>query len=221
VIPDRSLVDAVLFDWDGTLVNSAEVSFRCFESVFRGYGIAFDRAAYAATYSPNWHRTYTAVGLPEDRWSEADSRWVASYLRETIPLMEGARDAVGRLVQAGLTVALVTSGDRVRVEKELAAHGLDRVFGVVVCGPDTANKKPHPEALLLALGTLGVPPGRAVYVGDSPEDVEMARNAGAWSIGVPGGFPNAAALERAKPDLFAERLSDAVDALIGGPGSAG
>jgi phosphoglycolate phosphatase-like HAD superfamily hydrolase len=49
----------------------------------------------------------------------------------------------------------------------------------------------------------------------------MARNAGAWSIGVPGGFPNAAALERAKPDLFAERLSDAVDALIGGPGSAG
>ena len=43
----------------------------------------------------------------------------------------------------------------------------------------------------------------------------MARNAGAWSIGVPGGFPNAAALERAKPDLFAARLADAVDALIG------
>lgn len=221
MIPGRSDVDAVLFDWDGTLVNSADVSFRCFESVFGGYGIAFDRAAYAATYSPNWNRTYTAVGLPEDRWSEADARWVESYCRETIPLIEGARHAVGRLTKAGLTVALVTSGDRGRVERELAAHGLDRVFGVVVCGPDTAQKKPHPEALLLALERLGVPPGRAVYVGDSPEDVEMARNAGAWSIGVPGGFPNAAALERSRPDLLAASLADAVDALIGEPGSAG
>lgn len=223
MIPGRSDVDAVLFDWDGTLVNSADVSFRCFESVFGGYGIAFDRAAYAATYSPNWNRTYTAVGLPEDRWSEADARWVESYCRETIPLIEGARHAVGRLTKAGLTVALVTSGDRGRVERELAAHGLDRVFGVVVCGPDTAQKKPHPEALLLALERLGVPPGRAVYVGDSPEDVEMARNAGAWSIGVPGGFPNAAALERSRPDLLAASLADVVNALIGPrePGSAG
>jgi HAD superfamily hydrolase (TIGR01509 family) len=219
VIPDRSQIDAVLFDWDGTLVNSADVSFRCFESVFGGYGIAFDRAAYAATYSPNWHRTYTAVGLPEDRWSEADARWVESYCRETIPLIEGARHAVGRLSAGGLTVALVTSGDRVRVARELAAHGLDRVFGVVVCGPDTVHKKPHPEALLLALERLGVPPRRAVYVGDSPEDVEMARNAGAWSIGVPGAFPNAAALARSRPDLLAASLDDAVDALIATSGS--
>jgi len=216
VTPDRSQIDAVLFDWDGTLVNSADVSFRCFESVFGGYGIAFDRAAFAATYSPNWHRTYTAVGLPEDRWSEADARWVEGYGRETIPLIEGARHAVFRLARAGLTLGLVTSGDRGRVVRELAAHGLDRVFGVVVCGPDTAHKKPHPEALLLALQRLGVPPGRALYVGDSPEDVEMARNAGAWSIGVPGGFPNAAALESSRPDLLAASLAEAVDALIGG-----
>lgn len=215
--PDRSRIDAVLFDWDGTLVNSAEVSFRCFESVFGGYGIPFDRAAYAATYSPNWHRTYTAVGLPEDRWSEADARWVEGYGLEAIPLIEGARDAVDRLARAGLTLGLVTSGDRGRVMRELSAHGLDRVFRVVVCGPDTAHKKPHPEALLLALQRLGVPPGRAVYVGDSPEDVEMARNAGTWSIGVPGGFPNAAALERSRPDLLAASLADAVDALIGRP----
>ena len=212
---ERGQVDAVLFDWDGTLVDSADVSFRCFESVFGGYGIAFDRAAYAATYSPNWHRTYTAVGLPEDRWREADARWVEGYCRETIPLIEGAREAVERLARSGLAVALVTSGDRVRVERELAAHGLDPVFGVVVCGPDTENKKPHPEALLLALERLGVPPARAVYVGDSPEDVEMARNAGAWSIGVPGGFPNSAALERSNPDLFAASLAEAVDALLG------
>ena len=215
MIPARESIDAVLFDWDGTLVNSAEASFRCFESVFAGYGIPFDRAAYAATYSPNWQRTYVAVGLPKERWAEADDRWVQGYCRETIPLIDGAFDAVGRLVKAGITVGLVTSGDRVRVERELVAHGLDRVFRVVVCGPDTVNKKPHPEALLLALGRLGVAPARTVYVGDSPEDVEMARNAGAWSIGIPGGFPNVDALERSRPDLLSPSLAAAVDALVG------
>lgn len=215
-LPGRAQVDAVLFDWDGTLVRSAEVSFRCYESVLASYGIAFDRATYAATYSPDWRRTYTAVGLPPERWSEADALWVERYGRETAPLVEGARPAVDRLAAAGLAVGLVTSGDRARVERELAAHGLDRVLGVVVCGTDTANRKPHPEAMLLALGRLGVPPPRAVYVGDSPEDVEMARRAGAWSIGVPGGFPNVEALKRSRPDLLAATLAAAVDALIGG-----
>ena len=212
---ERGQVDAVLFDWDGTLVDSAEASFECYESTFGSYGIPFDRATYAATYSPNWHRTYTAVGLPEDRWEEADARWVEGYCRLEIPLLPGAREAIERLHAAGLPQAIVTSGDRTRVLRELERHGLARYFPVIVCGSDGLAKKPHPEALLLALGRLGVPPARAVYVGDSPEDVEMARNAGALSIGVPGGFPNAAALERSKPDLFAASLADAVDALLG------
>jgi HAD superfamily hydrolase (TIGR01509 family) len=212
---ERGQVDAVLFDWDGTLVDSAEASFACYESTFGSYGIPFDRATYAATYSPNWHRTYTAVGLPEDRWEEADARWVEGYCRLDIPLLPGAREAIERLHAAGLPQAVVTSGDRTRVLRELARHGLARYFPVIVCGSDGLAKKPHPEALLLALGRLGVPPARAVYVGDSPEDVEMARNAGSWSIGVPGGFPNAAALERSNPDLFAASLADAVDALLG------
>lgn len=211
----RPDVDAVLFDWDGTLVNSAEVSFRCFESVFAGYGIPFDRATYAATYSPDWRRTYVAVGLPPERWSEADDRWVEGYCREAIPLVEGAPEALGRLTAAGLAIGLVTSGDRVRVERELSAHGLDRILRVVVCGPDTVNRKPHPEPLLRALDALMVPPARAVYVGDSPEDVEMARNASVRVIGVPGGFPNVEALQRSKPDLLVATLAEAVDALLG------
>jgi beta-phosphoglucomutase-like phosphatase (HAD superfamily) len=67
---------------------------------------------------------------------------------------------------------------------------VERYFRTVVFGGDTPNRKPHPEALLLALERMGVAPGRAAYVGDSPEDVEMARAAGVRAVGVPGGFPN-------------------------------
>ena len=207
-------VDAILYDWDGTLVDSAEQSFRCYEELFSGYGIRFDRDAYAATYSPNWHRTYVAVGLPEDRWAEADARWVERYGRDAIPLVAGAEAAIARAAAAGLAQGLVTSGDRARVERELRAHGLAVRFAAVVCGSDPVRKKPDPEALLLALERMGVSPARAAYVGDSPEDVEMAKRAGARSIGIPGGFPNREALVRSRPDLLAPSLSDALDALI-------
>jgi HAD superfamily hydrolase (TIGR01549 family) len=215
VTPDRSRIDAVLFDWDGTLVDSAEATFRCYESTFGSYGIRFDRDTYAATYSPNWHRTYTAVGLPADRWDEADARWVEGYCRLEIPLLPGAREAIERLAAAGLAQAIVTSGERKRVLGELERHDLARYFPVLVAGSDGMARKPHPEALLAALSRMDVPPGRAVYVGDSPEDIEMARNAGTWSIGIPGAFPNTAALQRSQPDLLAASLADAADALLG------
>jgi HAD superfamily hydrolase (TIGR01509 family) len=161
--------------------------------------------------------------LPADRWEEADARWIEGYCRLEIALLPGAREAIERLAAAGLAQAIVTSGERKRVLGELTRHGLARHFPVLVSGSDGMARKPHPEALLAALSRIEVPPGRAVYVGDSPEDIEMARNAGAWSIGIPGGFPNTAALQRSQPDLLAASLADAVDALIGAPkpGSGG
>jgi HAD superfamily hydrolase (TIGR01509 family) len=206
---------AVLFDWDGTLANTAEASFRCYEKLFSGYGIAFDRDAFARTYSPNWHLTYSALGLPEDRWPEADGRWLEHYGAEEVRLIEGARDVLERVREAGLVSALVTSGDRVRVDRELRRLEVAPFFRVVVCAEDIVHRKPHPEALLLALQRIGVEPARAAYVGDSPEDVRMAQAAGVWAVGVPGAFPNREALAAAAPDLLAPTLAAAVDSLLG------
>ena len=102
-----------------------------------------------------------------------------------------------------------------RVEEELVRHGLAAAFAAVVCGEDAVQKKPHPEALLAALGRLEIPASRAAYVGDSPEDVEMARAAGVYAVGIAGGFPNADALRRSAPDLLALDLPDAVERLLG------
>lgn len=207
-------VEAVLFDWDGTLADSAEASYRCYLDLFQGLGVAFDRAVFARTYSPDWLHTYRVLGVPEEKWDEASARWLERYCGETIPLVAGAREAVARLSRAGLRQAIVTSGDRSRVLRELRTLEVADHFGVVVCGGDVAKKKPDPEGLLLALRQLAVAPERAVYVGDSPEDAIMARRAGVACIGVPGNFPNRAALAAAAPDLLADDLAAAVDALI-------
>lgn len=206
---------AVLFDWDGTLVDSAEVSYRCFLRLFESYGLRFDREAFARTYSPNWILTYRAMGLPEPDWPEADARWVAYYQEERSSLLPGASEALTLLAERGKGRGLVTSGDRERVQGELQRFGLDGLFAAILCGQDVRNRKPHPEGLLLALDRMGVAPGEAAYVGDSPEDVEMARAAGVFSVGVPGAFPNRDALVASKPDLLAASIMEAVQAALG------
>jgi len=205
---------AFLFDWDGTLVDSAERSFRCFQRVFAGYGIVFDHEQFRHTYSPNWYRTYEAVGLPRERWAEADGRWIDCYGDEPSLLLPGAREALDRLAKRGIRPGLVTSGDGMRVRRELGVLGLGGAFGAVVCSGDTERRKPDPEPLLLALRRLAVSPREAVYVGDSPEDVQMARAAGTFAVGIPGGFPNREALLASRPDLVASGLEAALDALL-------
>lgn len=206
---------AVLFDWDGTLANTAEASYRCYEKLFGSYGIPFDRDAFQRTYSPNWHLTYTALGLARERWVEADALWLTHYQGEEVVLLEGTREALARVHEAGLAAGLVTSGDRVRVARELAGLDVASFFEVVVCAEDIVNRKPHPEALLLALDRMGLAASRAAYVGDSPEDIEMARAAGVYAVGIPGGFPNREALAASRPDQVAETIALAVDGLLG------
>ena len=206
---------AVLFDWDGTLVDSAQRTFGCYVRVFSAYGILYDRAAFERTYSPDWYRTYEEIGLPREHWPEADARWISCYESEPSRLLPGAGEALERLGRAGLARGLVSSGHGPRVRREVQALGLESSFGAVVCGGETARRKPDPEPLLLALERLGVPPGEAAYVGDSPEDVAMARAAGVFAVGIPGGFPNREALAAARPDVLALSLEEALPALLG------
>lgn len=205
---------AVIFDWDGTLVDTAEASYRCYVRLFDELGIVFDRETYARTYSPNWYHTFRQLGLPEDRWSHADQRWLAHFAGETVELIDGVRDALRELAQREVLAAVVTSGSRDRVTREIFAHGLGGIIREAVFGSDVERKKPHPEALELCLSRLSIEPGDAVYVGDSPEDVEMARAAGVYAVAVPGAYPNREALAASRPDAMHDSVLDAVRTLI-------
>ena len=175
---------------------------------------------YARTYAPDWYRTYEGIGLPREKWEEADARWLEIHAEEPCALRPGAAEALAKLSAARLTAGLVTSGSRARVERELELLGVREAFSLLVCGEDAVRKKPDPEALLLALTRLGMEAAEAAYVGDSPEDVLMAREAGVFAVGVEGGFPNADALREAKPDVFAAGIGEAIALLLEKDGHA-
>jgi HAD superfamily hydrolase (TIGR01549 family) len=206
---------AVLFDWDGTLVNSAEKTYHCYVHVFGGFGIAFDRERFEQTYSPDWRQTYAAVGLPREQWPLADARWIDCYQGTKSALIPGAQEALARVRANHLRQGIVSSGDGRRVRQELETLGVAAFFEAVVCGGDTARRKPDPEPLVAALDRLGLDPAEAAYVGDSPEDVQMARAASVYTVGIPGGFPNRKALAASAPDLLAPSLDAALQELLG------
>ncbi|HEX9161001.1 MAG TPA: HAD family hydrolase [Thermoanaerobaculia bacterium] len=211
---DQRNVRAVLFDWDGTLVDTAESTYRTFSRMFAEYGIAFDRDTYARTYSPAWHNTYRDLGLPEELWDEADAKWLTYFAEESTMLMTGALQALEELSARGMVCGIVTSGTRSRIVREIAKLGVARHFTHVVCGDDGHARKPDPEPLNVCLERLGVSACDAAYVGDAAEDMRMARAAGVFSVGVCGPYPNHDSLRAASPDLLALSLAEAMQHLV-------
>jgi len=86
--------------------------------------------------------------------------------------------------------------------------GLSDLFSARVFSEDSPRKKPNPAPLQIALRRLGAKPQECVYVGDTPEDIEMARRAGMRSIGVLGPFPTAGRIRSAEPDLLLRSIRD-------------
>lgn len=204
---------AVLFDLDGTLVDSFRSHYRVYQRVFTDLGMFFDESAYQRFYSPNWYIFYERMGVPKERWPEADRLWLHYYRQEAPDRREGADDVLAAVVASGRALGLVTSGDRSRVERDLQRMGWTKHFQVVICGGDTADRKPEPAPLLAALDRMRVPPSQAAYVGDTVEDMVMGKAGGVTTVAVLGGFSSKDTLEQTKPDLLLPSLRNLVGYL--------
>jgi phosphoglycolate phosphatase len=205
-------LQGVLFDWDGTLIDSYAADSAAYLAMFREMGIPWGLEELARHYSPNWYRVYRAAKLPRARWDDADRAWRAQYAKHSPRLIAGARQVLARLARAH-HLGLVTSGDRDRVTRQLREFRLTRMFGARVCSGDTPQKKPHPAPLRLALRQLRLEPSACVYVGDSPEDLQMAKSAGVRAIAVLGPFPTEKRLRAARPDFLLESIRELPEAL--------
>ena len=208
----KNKIKGVLFDWDGTLLDSFHADSSAYIAMFREMGVTWGLEELAKHYSPNWYDVYRAAGLPEQHWNAADAAWRKHYSGFRPKLIPGARkvlNAVGRCYKLGL----VTSGDRDRVLRQLREFRLTKSFQARVCSGDTGHKKPHPGPLNFALRCIGLEAAHCVYVGDSPEDVQMAKSAHVRVIGVLGPFPTEKRLRAAKPDLLLNSIADLPAAL--------
>jgi phosphoglycolate phosphatase len=192
-------LEGVLFDWDGTLLDSFEADAQAYLHMFRALGMSWSIEELKRHYSPDWYRVYRAARLPRAKWEEADRLWMRYYRRNQPKLQPGARRVL-RTLERRFTLALVSSGSGARVRRQLREHKVAPLFRTKICGEDAPRRKPHPAPLQMALGRLRLSAPACVYVGDAPEDVEMARRAKVRAIGVLGGSPVPERLLAASPD---------------------
>jgi len=220
-------VSAIVFDWDGTLVDTLPAILEANITVLREHGVPFDEACYRAAYAPDWRLMYRRLGVPEAAVEAAGARWLGLY-REAGALrpFDGIEAALRRLVAAGHRLGIVTAGHRAVVEGQLELFGLADLFTAKVCGDDALAAKPDPEPLLRALEELDAVdrPERAIYVGDAPDDMRMARTVGAMSVGIVGALASADDLRAAGAAQVQPSVVAWVDAFLGAsvaPGVAG
>jgi HAD superfamily hydrolase (TIGR01509 family) len=201
-------INTVLFDWDGTLFDSATAGLAAFQKTFGDLGVAFTLEFYEENYSPNWYTMYQALNIPQDRWRAVDELWIHHYGEQPARLVEGGRETIVELGRRGYRLGIVTSGTELRVSREIHALGLDSAFEVLVTNESTVNKKPHPEGLERAMRILNASNESCSYVGDSAQDIEMGKNARILTIAVPSGYPTSRQLAEANPDIRIETISD-------------
>jgi len=181
-------VEAILFDWDGTLVDSLGAFHRANSTVMEAFGLPFDVERYRSHYTPDWREMYRRLGVPHDRLDEANILWEATFADDgdAVVAFPGTVAALERLRDAGAVLGIVTAGHRDVVEPQLARTGLGPLLTVRVFGDDLAVHKPDPEPLRLALRLAGDGhrPETSIYVGDTPTDMLMAVTVGARPIGI-------------------------------------
>lgn len=181
-------MEAILFDWDGTLVDSLGAFDRANATVMGAFGLPFDVVRYRAHYTPDWREMYRRLGVPHDRLDEANDLWQTTFGDDgsSVISFPGTLDALHRLHATGAALGVVTAGHRAVVEPQLERTGLGVLLPIRVFGDDLAVHKPDPEPLRLAIRMAGDGhrPGTSIYVGDAPTDMEMAVAVGARAVGI-------------------------------------
>jgi len=213
-------MQAILFDWDGTLVDSLGAFHRANASVMASFGLPWDDALYRLHYAPDWRRMYTNLGVPGDRLEEANELWHESFASGAdVVAFDGVAVALERLQAAGSRLGVVTAGDRAIVLPQLERTGLADLLPIRVYGDDLPVHKPDPAPLRRALALLGLAdrPDEAAYVGDAPTDMQMARAAGVRPVGIASVIGDPDDLRRAGAETVAATVTEWVDGHLAEP----
>ncbi len=210
----REAVDrAIFFDLNGTLLDDFAYNIEAFQAVFSGLGLEIPAERIEALMGKPTSLIIREIagerGIEAD-WMDLARRKVDHYLRITRGkdlLFPDARETLAFL-RARVRLGLFTGVTRKQVDA--LGEFLD-LFEVVVAGEEAVRPKPAPDTLLLMAEGMGFDPGACAYVGDMPQDMILARNAGMLGIGFEGGSFSAEALREAGAEIVIRRLAELKD----------
>lgn len=206
-------ITTLLFDLDGTLLNTNELIIASFTDTLNHYCPGqFKREDIIPFLGPTLIDTFTSID--PDRADEMVAHYREHNWRNhdlLVTQFDGVFETVQTLKRSGYKLAIVTTKKRNVVEKGLRLSKLDQFFEVVVTLDDVENAKPDPEPLLKALKQVDSTPEEAIMIGDNSHDILGGKNAGTKTAGVAWSLKGREFLDTFKPDYMLENMSDLLE----------
>jgi pyrophosphatase PpaX len=208
-------IDTVLFDLDGTLIDTNELIISSFlHTMEKYYPGQYQRADVLPFLGPTLKETFEAVN-PENYEEMITTYRTYNVANHDLLVkgFEGVYETVRTLKENQFKLAIVTTKRSDVVKMGLKLTGLDEFFDVVVALDHVEKAKPDPEPLLKALEMLGSTPEQAIMVGDNHHDILGGKNAGTMTAGVSWSIKGRKHLEQYKPDYIFDNMADILPIL--------
>ena len=191
--------DLIVFDWVGTLIDSAPTIVECIQNACRDAGVPVpdrERASHVIGMGLYPALEYATPGLTPDDYRRVIEHYGRHYIARDaeLPLFAGTERMLGHLVDRGHTLAIATGKSTPGLERALRNTGLGPRFRAYRCA-DRCTPKPAPDMLHELMAEFDVPPERTLMIGDTTHDLGMAANAGVGALGVSYGAHPLAQLE--------------------------
>ena len=218
-------VAAVIFDLDGTLIDSIDIYFSIVENALERLGLPpVPRSkilAAAESEDFKWE-----LVLPQDvldrRENIIDEAWAVineiapQMFAEDLDIIAGADDIVKKIAAKGLKIGLVTSTQKHYLETKMVPlknTGADKLIEIAITSDDVIKRKPAPDPLLACARQLELRPASCVYIGDTTTDMQSGKAAGMKTVGVLTGFDDYDALKKEEPDAIIDSVADLTEVI--------
>lgn len=204
----------VLFDLDGTLINTIPLIRLSFEKVFADFGIPWENGEVLKTIGLPLREVaaHYAPGRVEE-FLQVYTEFQKTKYREFTRIYPGTIETLEVIKKKGCHTGVVTSKRKAPALEGMAITGIDGYVEVAVAVEDVSKPKPAPDPVFKALGLLGAQPENAIYAGDSWYDIQAGKQAGVTTIGVTWGMATREELSDYHPDFIVDSWGEFLTAL--------
>lgn len=207
--------EAILFDIDGTLLNTKELVYQAYEYTFQLHNLsAIPRDELGKMIGKPLENIYKHFAPSYDTSSlcEIHRTFQINNLYLSVPF-PNTKDTLNKIKEAGIKIAAITSRSQRTSIRTLELASIKDKIDVVISGEDGGKHKPDPESLLRALKQLGVKPEKAAMVGDTDVDILAGKNAKTKTIGVTYGF-HGKRIVKSNPDYVIDDIAEIIPIIL-------
>ncbi len=212
---NNKIPEAIIFDFDGTLVDSERITYELVSPVVSKYlGRPFTVDEVNKLRGVVWKETFRKwfPDRHKELNAEISERWASA--NPVLPMYPGVKGLLASLNHRGIRMGIASSRERESLIGSLKRLSIDAYFEAVVGQEDTPVHKPNPDPLLLAMSIMGIDGDSCIYIGDQVTDILASRSAGMLSGGASWGEGNESVLKDASPDYIFTSPVEIVESMF-------